>query len=49
MRDVLFYRTDSGGDPMGEFLDSLNAKKAAKIAWILSLIEELECVPTEEE
>ena len=47
MRDVLFYRTDTGGDPIGEFLDSLNPKQAAKVTWVLSLIEEMERVPAQ--
>ncbi len=47
MREVLFYRTPSGANPVEEFLDGLGPKKARKITWILTLIEELEFVPRE--
>lgn len=31
---------------MEEFLDSLSGKQAQKVAWVLSLIEDLKIVPT---
>jgi len=45
VREVQFYRTAAGRCPVGEFLDSLSGKQAQKVAWVLSLIEELDCVP----
>jgi phage-related protein len=45
MREILFYRTDSGGNPIEEFLDSLNAKQARKVTMVLRVIEEFERVP----
>ena len=42
----MFYRTSSGNSPITEFLDSLPGKVAQKIAWVLSIIEELEIVPS---
>ena len=45
MREVVFYRTDSGACPVEEFLDSLSAKQAQKVTWVLGLIEDLEVVP----
>lgn len=45
MREVVFYRTDSGDCPVEEFLDSLSAKQAQKVTWVMSLIEDLEVVP----
>jgi len=45
MRDVLFYRTAAGRQPVREFLDSLDGKQAQKIAWVLQLIEEMDRVP----
>jgi hypothetical protein len=45
MRDVLFYRTTGGNQPVREFLDSLDGKQAQKVAWVLQLIEELERIP----
>ena len=45
MRDVLFYRTQSGRQPVAEFLDSLDGKQAQKVAWVLELVESIERVP----
>jgi len=47
MREILFYRTDSGVSPVEEFLDSLQGKQAQKVAWVLKLIEELKVVPVQ--
>ena len=46
MRTVEFYETAEGKCPVAEYLDSLDAKDAAKIAFSISLVEELEIVPT---
>jgi phage-related protein len=45
MREILFYRTESGLSPVEEFLDSLESKQAQKVTWVLQLIEELDVVP----
>ena len=45
MREIIFYRTESGRCPVEHFLDSLTAKQSAKATWTLGLIEELEFVP----
>jgi len=45
MREIKFYRTPSGSRPIEEFLDSLGAKQAQKVTWVLKLIEELDVVP----
>ena len=45
MREVQFYRTPSGSSPIEDFLDSLDARQAQKVTWVLRLIEELERVP----
>ena len=45
MREIVFYRTESGRCPVREFLDSLSGRQAAKVAWTLELIEELPAVP----
>ncbi len=47
MREVRFYRVDSGACPVVEFLDSLSGKQAQKITWVLRLIEEMELVPAQ--
>lgn len=46
MKKVLFYKLLSGKSPIEIFLDSLSAKEAQKVTWVLSLIEELEQVST---
>jgi len=45
MREIIFYRTESGKCPVEEFLDSLPAKEAQKLTWVLKIIEELPRVP----
>jgi phage-related protein len=45
MRQVNFYRAESGRCPVEEFLDSLTGKQAQKVAWVLQLIEDLDIVP----
>ncbi len=47
MREIIFYRTDSGKCPVEEFLDSLNAKEAQKVTWVLRLVEELPRIPSQ--
>lgn len=47
MREILFYRTESDFCPVEEFLDSLTAKQAQKVAWVMQLIEEIELVPAQ--
>ena len=44
-KEIRFYRTDAGNCPVEEFIDSLTGKQAQKVAWVLSLIEELDTVP----
>lgn len=45
MREIVFYRMESGRCPVEEFLDSLESKQAQKVAWVLRLVEELDLVP----
>lgn len=47
MREVIFYRTQSEKCPIEEFLDSLSAKQAQKVSWVLLLIQELDYVPAQ--
>ncbi len=44
-RHIIFYKTISGSSPIEDFLDSLPGKAAQKIAWVLSVVEELEIIP----
>jgi phage-related protein len=45
-RVVTFYTTVRGNCPIKEFLDSLPSKAAQKVAWVLSLLEDLDIVPS---
>ena len=45
-KEIKFYKSPSGKSPIDEFLDSLSAKEAQKVVWVLSLIEEMETVST---
>jgi len=45
VREVIFYRTTGGRNPIQEFLDTLSAKQVQKVIWVLKLIEDLDIVP----
>jgi len=45
-KTVTFYRTEKGKCPIQEFLDSLPGKVAQKVLWVISLLEDLEIVPS---
>jgi phage-related protein len=45
MRDVVLYRTRSGRCPVTEFLDSLTAKQADKVVWVLGIVLTHERLP----
>jgi phage-related protein len=45
MIEIQFYRTASGACPVEEFLNSLNAKQAQKVLWVLRAVGELPRVP----
>lgn len=45
MREVIFYKTVKGNSPVEEFLDSLTAKQAQKVTWVLQLVETLPLIP----
>ena len=47
MRIIEFYRTPTEVSPVEEFLDSLNDKQTAKIAWVLRIIRDYERVSKE--
>jgi len=42
---IKFYQKQNKRIPIEEFLDSLNAKQAKKVTWVLQLIEELDKIP----
>ncbi len=46
MRTVDFYRTADGRCPVIEYLDSLESKDAAKISFSISIVEELDVIPS---
>lgn len=45
MREIVFYRTESGSCPVEDFLDTLSSKQAQKVTWVMQLVEDLELVP----
>lgn len=45
MKEIIFYKTESGKCPVEEFPDSLTGKQAQKAIWVLRLISELEAIP----
>jgi len=45
VKEIKFYKTQSGKVPVKEFLDSLSSKHAQKVAWVLELVEKLDQVP----
>lgn len=47
MREIVFYRTESGACPIEGFLDSLSGKQAQRVAWVLRLVEERDSVPAQ--
>ncbi len=44
-RTIVFYRTADGKCPVRTFLDSLSAKAAQKVTWVLSLLEDIDILP----
>jgi len=46
MREIFFYRMESGECPVENFLDTLNGKQAQKATWVMQVVEELDKVPT---
>ncbi len=42
---VKFYTTPDGKCPVVDFLDSLTAKEAQKVTWVLQLLEEQDNIP----
>lgn len=45
MREIVFYRTESGKCPVEEFLESLSDKQVGKILWVLSIVKSFNTVP----
>ena len=45
MREIRFYHTASGADPVRAFLSTLTSKQARKVAWVLRLVRGLDRVP----
>jgi len=45
-KTIIFHRTADGKCPVQEFLDSLPGKVAQKVTWVLSLVEDLDVVPS---
>ncbi len=46
-REISFYETEDGNNPIAKFLDGLDSKQSQKVLWTLQLIEEQESVPSQ--
>lgn len=46
MKEINFYKSESGKSPVEEFLDNLTAKQAKKVVWVLNMVEEHVNVPS---
>jgi phage-related protein len=46
VREIIFYETAEGNNPIKRFLDKLDAKQVKKVTWTLQLVEEQEIVPS---
>jgi len=46
VKKIIFYKTDSGNNPVQEFIVSLSDKQAKKVAWVLRLVRDLKITPT---
>ena len=44
-REIVYYLTASGECPTKIFMESLPAKDAKKVAWVIDLLEDLDRVP----
>jgi hypothetical protein len=47
MLEVDFYKASNGKCPVARYIDSLGAKQAKKVAWVLNVVESLDQVPTD--
>jgi hypothetical protein len=45
MREIVFYKTNSGKCPVEEYLDTLSSKQVEKIFFVLDLVEKMSIVP----
>jgi hypothetical protein len=46
VKTISFYHTTSGKCPVRKHLDTLTDVQAAKVAWVLKLIREIDQVPS---
>jgi phage-related protein len=47
VKEINFYKTQTGKIPAKDFLDSLSSKHAQKVIWVLELVESLNQVPVQ--
>ncbi len=45
MRRIEFFKTADGGDPVKEYLDSLDDKAVEKVLFSLKLVQQMPIVP----
>jgi len=47
VREIHFYRTETGKCPVEEFFDTLSDKQVEKVLWVLRIIRDIDFVPRE--
>ena len=45
MREIIYYRSESGNNPIQDFLDSLSLKQRDKVLRVLGIVESQDRVP----
>jgi len=45
VREIKFFVSEQGRNPVEEFLDSLSPRRAQKVTWVMRLVEDLKVVP----
>jgi phage-related protein len=46
MKKIDYYRSESGNNPIQDFLDSLSSDQRKKVLWVLELVQEQDRIPT---
>jgi len=46
MREIIFYKTLSGHCPVEDFIDSLSAKHAKRVTWVMRLVQDFPVIPS---
>jgi len=47
MKEIIFYKAESGKSPVEDFLDTLDDKQSKKVAWVLKAVREIDPIPVQ--